>query len=152
MDSVARLLPFLSGIGVESRDAVAAPGASVRVLILDDERTLFEAEGLVLSEVSGGVTSCRAAETERVDKGASMGLALVEALREASLAFCARVEMIGLKGTTVEDLLLARLSGDAELDNTEGERPLAIPRPRGWASGSGVGKPCPLRCGEEATE
>ena len=119
---MARLLPFLSGTGVDNRDVSTAPGASGRLLILDDERTLFEAEGTVLSEVSGGVTSCLTADTERVERAASIAFAPVGALTDASLAFCARVEIMGLKGTTVDDLLLV-LWGEAELDSTEPARP-----------------------------
>ena len=171
-DSVARLLPFLSGSGVDrleldtSRTALPTPtpepetdadadASGGRVRIREDDRTLFDAEGVLLSEVSGGVTSCRTADRDRASSESlsrSRNAREVEVV-DASLAFCARVAMTDLKGTTVDDRLLAVLSGDVELDITEPPRllPLVIPRPRGSASGSGVGRPM-SSTGEEMSE
>ena len=86
-DSVARLFPFLSGSGVDRPDASTAPGAPGRPLIRDDERTLFDAEGVLLSEVSGGVTSCRTADLERADDDSRNARDVVDTPVDTSLAF-----------------------------------------------------------------
>ena len=94
---------------------------------------MFAAEGAVLSEVRGGVTSCLTPDIDRVDGAEFMILALVDAPIDASLAFCARVEITDLNGTAVEDRLRAVSPGDVELECAEPTRPFpfAIPRPRG---------------------
>ena len=140
---VARPFPFLSFTGVERRElSVRDDKVSPAERRRDDERTLVAA----LSFVSGGVISCLAAETDRpvtVLLGALLVAVLLDASRDASRAFCARVEMTDLKGTEAADALSEGFRGTGAIGAESVSRtlPLNRARPRDSPSGSGVMRP-----------
>lgn len=67
----------------------------------------------------------------------------MEALADASLAFCARVEMTDLNGTVDEDVLAVALTGMGATGAEMVSLALPLDRPRS-ASGSGVNRPRPM--------